>query len=266
MAHALVVLDFDGTVYRDSAPVREYARIVASRLPPGDEERLPMRLDRFLSTGEVEAGWSARRPEDGWDAVSLLATALGAGPADLNEAFALVRSALVAGRFALEVPAGLVDQLRWIRHQARCSVILASNSPVDSVGPVLALLGIEDEFDVVVGGAAKPAGLPSVVHAAGFDAAATPILSVGDHYANDIAPAVAAGFATGYINPFRLPARPATFSAATFEDLYGEMRRWCADPPARNGPAVSAGGPEPLSASAGAGASRRAEIHEFRNV
>jgi FMN phosphatase YigB (HAD superfamily) len=224
----VLVLDFDGTAYRGDEPIMGYAGAVAARLDPGAGTRMVAMAQQFCATGTVPPGATSRQPEDGWDAVGLLATGLGMPPRPLRDAFDRARSDLVAGRYRIEAPGGLAEMLRRCRDGAGCRVVLASNSPQDSVTPVLIRLGLLGEFDAVVAGAGKPDGLLAAAETVAAGVAATDVLSVGDHYVNDIAPAAAAGAATGYLNPYRLGGRSATFSAPALEQMYPDIRRWCA--------------------------------------
>lgn len=230
-AERLLLLDFDGTVYRGDEPVLGYARAVAERLPRAAGVRLTEVIAQFCRTGSVPTGVAARRPEDGWDAVGLVASGLGADPGAVAGGFSDTRRAMLDGRYALRVPSGLRDLLRSCRGGAgavRCRVALASNSPASSVGPLLERLGLAGEFDAVLADSGKPDGLLAAARTALPGVAAANLLSVGDHYRNDIAPAAAVGAATGYLNPYRLPDRPATFTSPDLEHLYPDVLAWCA--------------------------------------
>jgi FMN phosphatase YigB (HAD superfamily) len=53
------------------------------------------------------------------------------------------------------------------------------------------------------------------------------VLSVGDHFVNDIAPALALGCATAYVDPFHVgPVGRATFEATRIEDLLPVLEAW----------------------------------------
>jgi len=53
------------------------------------------------------------------------------------------------------------------------------------------------------------------------------VLSIGDHFVNDIEPALAAGCATAYVDPFDVgPRGTADLEAARFEDLLEPIEDW----------------------------------------
>ena len=64
--------------------------------------------------------------------------------------------------------------------------------------------GLAECFDEVVCEAAKPAMLPARLSAAAavFGLPISAVLSVGDHFGNDVAPAIGAGAAGAYVNPY----------------------------------------------------------------
>ena len=58
------------------------------------------------------------------------------------------------------------------------------------------------------------------------------LFSLGDHYCNDIAPAVEIGAAAGYIDRFGRADGPATAVAPVVEELLPAIHAWVADPQA----------------------------------
>jgi hypothetical protein len=53
------------------------------------------------------------------------------------------------------------------------------------------------------------------------------VMSVGDHFVNDIRPAVELGCATAYMDPYGIgPKHVAAFHAATVEEVLDPLRLW----------------------------------------
>jgi hypothetical protein len=84
-------------------------------------------------------------------------------------------------------------------------------------------VGVVDEPD-------QPASsLGSPTYAELYDLSPNAVLSIGDHFVNDIAPALDAGCATAYVDPFRVgPRGRATLEAPRFEELLAPIEDWVA--------------------------------------
>jgi FMN phosphatase YigB (HAD superfamily) len=53
------------------------------------------------------------------------------------------------------------------------------------------------------------------------------VLSIGDHFVNDIEPALAAGCTTAYVDPFGVgPRGKASLEGARFEELVEPIEEW----------------------------------------
>jgi FMN phosphatase YigB (HAD superfamily) len=171
---------------------------------------------------------------DGWEAVQRLAGRAGVTRAALDEAFLASRRSLAEPDCVVEVPAGLLTALRDLR--ATTYLVLATNSPADWLGELLARLGAADVFDEVVARARKPIGMPGILLglAARIGISAQPwrIASIGDHWTNDIAPANVFGAVTGYIDRFGRDDGPADVVAPDVEGVLPTILRWAGDPDA----------------------------------
>lgn len=256
-ADLLLVVDFDGTLYRGDDPARRYARRISAALTPAQAERYLAAFERYVaegvaaaraSTDPVEAA-ALRESVDHWGAAALLARRCFAAPEGvLDAAFAATRRDMLEPSCELEPVPELVRTLRDLRGAAR--LVLATNSPRPGLAPLLDRLGVASLFDEVVPGADKPDGLRRMLRRElGADLTARPwrLFSLGDHHPNEIAPAVEIGAAAGYIDRFGRADGPATASAPVVERLLPAIHAWVADPPAaavrpagRPGPAVSA--------------------------
>ncbi|WP_042378360.1 HAD family hydrolase [Streptacidiphilus melanogenes] len=229
----ILVSDFDGTVYRSDDPVRFYARRVADSLRPAQSVAFLDTFERYLAEG-VAAADAAVDPaeakalleaEDGWGLVQALAADLGLGRPVTQQAFLDSRIHMLDDACGLEVVEPLVDLFAELRGDVR--IVLATNSPAEGLAPLLDRMGLTGAFDEVVAGAGKPAGLRAwMAGALEGGRSASALFSLGDHYRNEIEPAVALGAATGYIDRFGRADGPATATAARVEDLLPAVTSW----------------------------------------
>ena len=236
----LLVVDFDGTVYRGDDPVRRYAGRISESLPSEQVERYLDAFERYLAEGVASAKHSTdtveaaalRESVDAWGAAQNLARRCYDVPSDAIEvAFGRTREDMLDPSCELEVVTPLVDELAALRGAVR--VVLATNSPRPGIEALLARTGVAEAFDDVVPGAAKPDGLRRLLRRElGEDLRARPwrVFSLGDHYYNDLAPAVEIGGAAGYIDRFGRADGPATAQAPVVERLLPAIHAWVADP------------------------------------
>ncbi|MCY0877678.1 MAG: HAD family hydrolase [Firmicutes bacterium] len=216
----LIIFDLDGTLYRGDAPYWHYAGAIARRLPAGQrEEYLRQVRDHLEGRRRVAAN-------DNWEAMVRLAAPYHADAALFQEAFLETRAFMLdADRCPLEVPQGLQAFLRAAR--GAVDLVLATNSPSAACFPLLDRLALRDAFDAVFPSANKPDGLAAVASARWHgppDPRRT--LSVGDHYPNDIAPAVARGWTTAYITPYGDDPGPSSVRGMTLEDVLPFLWDW----------------------------------------
>ncbi|NUR24762.1 MAG: HAD family hydrolase [Catenulispora sp.] len=121
------------------------------------------------------------------------------------------------------IPA-LVEAFEELRGAVR--IVLATNSPAEGLAPLLDRLGVAGLFDEVLSGAAKPEGLRRWIAAQLAERPAAELFSVGDHYFNEIEPAMSVGARTGYIDRFGRADGPATVTAAVVEDVLPGIAAW----------------------------------------
>lgn len=220
---AAIVWDLDGTLYRSEEACRHYARGIAETLPVGRRDAYLASLDAYLEgRGGVEAS-------DGWEAAVVLAGGPRGHSRAYADAFARTRAFMLGEECPLEVPAGLPEFLERTDGVARR--VLASNTPAFGVMPLLERLGLIGLLDEISCASAKPFRFAERLRGTA-DALGLPVdavLSVGDHFVNEIEPALAAGCAAAYVDPFRVgPRGEATFDADRVEELLPRLNAWVA--------------------------------------
>lgn len=222
---AVLVFDLDGTLYRSAAACLHYAQGIAETLAADARAPYLAAVERFLrADGDVEAS-------DGWEAAVLLAGGERGASRAFAEPFSRTREFMLSDACELEVPDGLVELLERTAGTSRR--VLVSNTPSFGVMPLLARLGLTTLLDEIVCDAAKPRGFAERLRGyAQIDALPErSVLSIGDHFVNDIAPALEAGCSTAYINPFGVgPRGEADLEASRFEELIDEIDAWLREP------------------------------------
>jgi FMN phosphatase YigB (HAD superfamily) len=240
MADLILIVDFDGTLYRGDEPVRFYAGRLADLLPRDEAAEYLEAFERFLAEGPgsslsatdlVEAA-ALRESVDAWGAAGHLARRVyGIDIAATHTAFAATRAHMVESACDLEPATALLGTLAELRGRAR--ILLATNSPPAGLDVLLDRIGAAGLFDEVAGGLGKPDGLRRRLAAElGADLLIRPwrALSVGDHWRNDLEPAAEVGALTAYIDRFCRGDGPATATGRTVEAVLPTLRAWADDP------------------------------------
>ncbi|MDI5967475.1 HAD family hydrolase [Streptantibioticus silvisoli] len=237
----VLVTDFDGTLYRGDAPILHYAEQAAVELSDRDRDGLLDAVERFLKHGiaaadeapdETEAA-ALRAATDGWEVVaSVAARRYGVDKPRLDRAFLSTRAYMATDACELEVP----DAYRALLTELRLDgvrVVLATNSPADSLDALLDRLRVRPLLDAVVSSTGKPAGLGRLLAAELGDAAgavrpdsAARGFALGDHWVNDVEPARELAVPTGYIDRYGRADGPATAVATDVEGLLPIVRSW----------------------------------------
>lgn len=214
-----LVLDFDGTVCVGDAPVRRYADEVLRHVGSGLAGELAEELRHHLAGGTTYA--------DGYVAVAQIAGPHVA-PEVLHTAYQASRGALAGRALDIATPAGLPGFLASLHGRARR--VLVTNAPATGIAESLDVLALTDVFDEVRTSAGKPGGFDTLLPELLGGAPPASLLSVGDIWANDIAPPLYAGCATAYISHTPHDGRPAHLRAAHLPDLYAGIAAWVDDP------------------------------------
>lgn len=214
MPQPTIVFDFDGTVAVGDGPVLAYARFVAEAAGDGYLARVAARL------ADYERGESPFR--DGYDVVGSLAGAAGVDAATLSAAYAHSRARLGTPDAPVEPAAGLHDLLAELDGDVR--VVLATNAPADGIVDLLTAWGVVDRFDAAHFTVGKPAGLEPIVTAA---LAEGPVLSIGDIFRNDLAPAQRLGADTALVGATAAFSRETpTLRSTTLAQIAPDVLLW----------------------------------------
>lgn len=209
-----VILDFDGTVALGDGPLRAYARAV----------------ERLGGVDGIEAVLDALPAEalDAYDAVRIAAEETGVGADVLSQAYLASRVVLATDEAPIHAPVGLADFLAEAGRDGALR-LLVTNAPDIRIAEAVEALGIAGELDRIVTDARKPGGLDGVLDelaAAGIER----VLSVGDIWHNDLAPAHRRGLATALVGDHADVQAVPDFRGATFGDLIPALREWIAAP------------------------------------
>jgi FMN phosphatase YigB (HAD superfamily) len=208
--NSILLFDFDGTIALGDGPVLAYAQQVAAAL--GDRGDFVDGIRAQLAAADGDS-------LDGYDAVRQEAQRRGADARLLSTAYLASRAQLATDDAPITVPDGLVGFLE----AADAERILVTNAPAVRIDEALESLGLTGLFDRIVTSARKPKGLEAVLADLPADAR---VLSVGDIWHNDLAPAHARGHATALIGGFPDPHATPTFRAAEFSSLVPQLEAW----------------------------------------
>jgi len=235
-AQAVLVWDLDGTLYRGTAACRHYARGIAASLGDDRRDAYLEAIDRFL------AGGGGIDAADGWEAAVLLADGPRGASRAFADAFAQTRAFMLTEECGLEVPDGLPALLERVSGDARR--VLVTNTPAFGVTPLLQRLGLLGLLDEIVCDAAKPERLPRRLSALAeiYELPSDAVLSIGDHFVNEIEPALAAGCATAYVDPFGVgPRGKATIEGTRLEEMLDAIEAWVGERAARSAGSILTG-------------------------
>lgn len=215
---ATIILDFDGTIALGAGPIEAFALAVATAVDDAAFTDRAMADVAAFERGESEA-------RDGYDVISTLAAKQGVTADVLETAYQSSRALLGSEHAAIAPPRGLAEFLTRIGSHAR--IVLATNAPGAGIRPVLEGWHVADLFDEMHFTVGKPAGLSPILRAA---TAAGPVLSVGDIFEFDLAPAAELGAATALVGATAERSQAAvTMRGRTIADLYGDIETWAAD-------------------------------------
>ncbi len=240
----LMLFDFDGTLCLGDDPVLAYAVAVEDRLRArGESTALRDNVRHALNSDDLNSddlgivpGGAAETatPQDGYQLVQALGQAAGLDEAECSAAFRAARAQLIAGglhRTDVHTPAGVQSLLAELRQSA--AVVLVTNAPAEGFSLWLEALGLSAAFDAVINDAAKPAGMPAAVTRArsltGISDS-SPVLSIGDIWANDLAPVAELGGTTVLIDRHAAGAGSPDHRVRSFAEAAPLLRQWVQNP------------------------------------
>lgn len=231
MSRPVLVLDLDGTVCLGDTPVLLYAERVASYT--GAPEALLKLSEAFVGRRLPESAPKALTgAQDGYEAVKILGVAAGVTEEQLSEAYVSSRASMSEYPGDIHSPEGLADLLGGLDAHR----VILTNSPGSGLDAILEHLGVRSVIDEVLTDALKPTRMTAHLDAflAAADATDTPerLMSVGDIWRNDLAPAVERGCVAAYVDAFDRRQGPAHVRAESLVDLYTAISQWSCDPSA----------------------------------
>ncbi|MEV8267245.1 HAD family hydrolase [Microbacterium sp. NPDC076911] len=212
-----IFFDFDGTLALGDGPITAFAREISARM--NDAEFID-RADAALAA--FASGEHSYR--DGYDAVTSVALAEGVDRDVIGASYNASRAILGSDGAAVAPPSGLAEFFERVGAQANLE--LATNAPGSGVVAVLESWGVADVFDAMHFSVGKPEGLEPVLTAA-LDRG--PVLSIGDIFEFDLAPASRLGADTALVGATASSSAVATtMRGASLADLYDEIIAWVA--------------------------------------
>ncbi len=210
MPRPVLIFDFDGTVAVGDGPLLAYARAVAVHTASADD---------FVAAVVAHLAAPADDVIDGYDAVRRLALDAGVDDDALASAYTASRTRLAGPDAPVSTPTGLAAFLAEVDAER----LLVTNAPATRLDEALTAMGLAGLFDRVVTDAAKPAGLEALLDRIEPGAA---VLTVGDVWRNDLAPAHSRGFDTALVGGYADPAAAPTFRADTLDELLPALAAW----------------------------------------
>ena len=215
-----VIFDFDGTLALGSGPIDAYAASLAEVAGiDGVADAVAASRARF-----AEGDPTIR---DEYHAVRVAADSLGLDEDTLGRGYRLSRTLLATDRGPIDPVPGLGEFMDRLASVA--TLVLVTNAPDTRLEEALDFLGVVDVFADVVHSARKPVGIEATVREALTRGA---VLSVGDMYVNDLAPAAALGADTALVGvTASAPPGPVTMAGASIVDLYVDIEQWAATHP-----------------------------------
>ncbi|MDQ1175597.1 HAD family hydrolase [Microbacterium sp. SORGH_AS_0421] len=210
MPRPVLIFDFDGTVALGDGPLLAYARAVAVHTASADD---------FVSAVAAQLAAPADGVIDGYDAVRRLALEADVDDTALAAAYTRSRTQLGGPDAPVSAAPGLADFLARVDAER----LLVTNAPSTRLDEALSAMGLDALFDRIVTDAAKPAGLEALLDDLGDG---VPVLTVGDVWRNDLAPAHARGLDTALVGGYLDPSATPTFRADTLDELLPALAAW----------------------------------------
>lgn len=244
----LVLFDFDGTLYDSEDHFNTYVDMICTHLDKSQAEQLRNNYTHTregqgtLHVGEwYDPTTKTSKPFDGskptdvkyylgdyWWIVHTLGHTLGATDQQLADSFLRTREYMMTHTDEIRLVLGLKEWLQTAHEKKDPITILATNSPeVDSVS-ILKQLEVHSYFSEVICNSRKPIHMREILEhvSTTYDVSPERMLCVGDHYYNDIEPAVLFGADTLFINRHHVShPRKSTYEVSTSEALIVQLNQ-----------------------------------------
>lgn len=219
----VLLLDFDGTVSLGDGPVLAYAQEAFGYLPADLRAAATDRLTAFLASDPELQG----RYADGYSCVRDLAAEFVTAQ-QLSAAYLASRRRLATDDLGSYAAPGIADLLATLGDSV--TRVVLTNSPAIGVVESLQRFGLSDLVDEVVVGADKPHRMAEHLNVLTAGRLPATLISVGDHWANDLAVPLQHGCATGYVSKQPGADEPAHVSGSDVAALAPEILAWAQDP------------------------------------
>lgn len=244
----LVLFDFDGTLYDSEAHFARYIQFAADHIP---EQRAQMErtftevlqknstlrigdwfdpvtkstvaMDRI--TGEKPA--QSIYLGDYWWIVYAIGSIHGIDSTQMDEAFLRTRTYMMEHPAETRLLTGLQNWLKETSTRQHPICCLATNSPAEDSTVILQALGIREFFADITYAAQKPRKMLDHLQrlSTQFSVAPERILSIGDHYYNDVEPAILFGADGLLINRHTVShRRNCTYEVSNSEEVMTFLR------------------------------------------
>ena len=215
-----IVWDLDGTLYRGTEALRAYAQALASRLEGTQAVTFAAYSEAVITRPQTVAPY-----RDLWNALTRAAHECGLSYAEANTVFVEIRRQIIRGTLAVQVPKGVVERITDLDREG-LSMAVVTNSDGRSGRALLRSLGLGALVHRMQANAMKPAGFAPAVRRLFPGLLSGAILSVGDNYQNDVAPALDAGMAAVHVHTPGALTGPVTLRVSRLEEALPWIEQW----------------------------------------
>ncbi|WP_157683240.1 HAD family hydrolase [Microlunatus soli] len=221
-ARPVLLLDFDGTICLGDGPVLAYAEAAFAALPAAQRAAAEEQLARFVDHDPQ----LHRQYADGYVLVQTLAASL--PPAQLQAAYLTSRHRLAADGLGVRPAAGLAELL--IKVGPTVSTVVLTNAPEVGVVETLERFGLSGLLDQVIVAGGKPTRMPEHLDVLLAGRPPSTLLSIGDHWINDVRIPLQRGTFGGLITETPRADQPAHLIGSGLAELSDGITEWAADP------------------------------------
>lgn len=220
-----VLLGLDGVVHVSDLPVQSFARHLGETLPVDRARTLIACMRGFLEGKPdlIPAGIELVDAEDGYQAVEIVARALGVAAPQSAAARRASRLDLAGSAWTIDPADGLDDLLAALAGQAWVAVLTEPGDPaagavLDAVGAGWLVVQVIDQ--------PMPAAVAAMQHRIDARTDAGRVLVVGASWADELRVAHGQGCVTALVDRYGAGVGTPTWRAAGLGDLVGPVRQW----------------------------------------